>query len=207
VSFEEAAMVEPAATVVKAIRKAQFEPGAICVILGDGPIGLLGLQAADACGAGLLILSGTFDEKLTLGRQLGADVTVNVRKQDLADVVREMTDGMGADFVMEASGNGDALKQAADITRMGGTVSVVGLYEHLIPDLDMGNIVVRDLNLITSVASPNAFKQTLRLMARGRIKTRPLVSHEFGLAETARALDVQINKPAERSKILLSPEA
>jgi len=206
VSFEEAACTEPAATVVKAIRKAQFEPGAICVILGDGPIGLLGLQAADACGAGMVILTGTIDAKLDVGRKIGADLTVNVRKEDLRAIIDDVTNGVGADFVMEASGNPDAFKQAAEITRMGGTVSVVGLYETPIPDCDMGTAVVRDLNLITSVASQNAFRQTLRLMARGKIRTRPLISHEFSLAETTRAFDVQINRPAERTKILLAPE-
>jgi len=153
-SFEEAACVEPAATVVKAINKARFEPGAVCAILGDGPIGLLALQAADACGAGMLILTGTIDERLDMGRQLGADVTVNVRSQDLRRIVDELTGGVGVDFVMEASGSIDAVRQAVDIARMGGTVSVVGLYEHNVPELDLGNIVVRDLNLITSVASP-----------------------------------------------------
>ena len=206
VSFEEAAFTEPAATVVKAIRKEPFEPGAICVILGDGPIGLLGLQAADACGAGKVILAGTIDEKLEVGLKVGADVTVTVRKHDLRAIIDDVTDGVGADFVMEASGNVEALKQAVEITRMGGTVSVVGLYETPVADFDMGTVVVRDLNLITSVASPNAFKQTLRLMARGKIKTRPLISHEFSLADAARAFDVQINQPARRTKILMSPE-
>ena len=207
VSFEEAAFTEPAATVVKAIRKAQFEPGAICVIQGDGPIGLLALQAADACGAGMVILTGTIDEKLEVGKKVGADLAVNVRTQDLAAIVNDVTEGVGADFVMEASGNPDAFKQAAEITRMGGTVSVVGLYETPIHDCDMGTIVVRDLNLITSVASQNAFKQTLRLMEKRKIDVRPLISHEFSLADTAQAFDVQINRPAERTKILLAPEA
>ncbi len=207
VSFEEAALTEPAATVVKAIRKAPFEPGAICVILGDGPIGLLGLQAADACGAGKVILTGTIDEKLEVGSKTGADITVNVRTQDLQAIIDDVTGSVGADFVMEASGNVEAMKQAVQITRMGGTVSVVGLYETPVPEFDMGDVVVRDLNLITSVASPNAFKQTLRLMEKGKIRARPLISHEFSLAEATRAFDVQINRPAERSKILMSPES
>jgi 2-desacetyl-2-hydroxyethyl bacteriochlorophyllide A dehydrogenase len=205
VTFEEAAMVEPAATVVKAIRKAPFEPGAVCVIQGDGPIGLLALQAADACGAGKLILAGTVDAKLQLGRELGADVIVNVRHQDLQEVVATVTGGVGADYVMEASGSNEALQQAVAIVRMGGTLNLVGLYETPVSEFDMGNVVVRDLNIITSVASPNVFPQTLRLMARGRIRTRPLISHELPLSEAARAFDIQINHPAERMKILLHP--
>jgi 2-desacetyl-2-hydroxyethyl bacteriochlorophyllide A dehydrogenase len=206
-SFEEAAFVEPAATVVKAIRKAQFEPGAICVILGDGPIGLLAAQAADACGAGKVIVTGTVDRKLDLARQLGADVTVNVRTQNLKAAIDDATGGIGADFVMEASGNVAAVQQAVDITRMGGTISIVGLHETPVLQLDMGNIVVRDLSLITSVASPNAFTQTLRLMEKGKTKVRPLISHEFSLSDASRALEVQESRPADRIKIQLQPEA
>jgi threonine dehydrogenase-like Zn-dependent dehydrogenase len=71
----------------------------------------------------------------------------------------------------------------------------------------MGNIVVRDLSLITSVASPNAFTQTLRLMEKGKIKVRPLISHEFSLSDASRALEVQESRPADRIKIQLQPEA
>lgn len=205
-TFEEAAIVEPAATVVKAIRKAQFEPGAICVILGDGPIGLLALQAADACGAGKVIVTGTVDEKLELARRVGADLTINVKTQNVQEIIRDVTDGVGADFVMEASGNVQAVQQAVDIIRMGGTISVVGLHETPVPQLDMGNIVVRDLNLITSVASPNAFRQTMRLMEKGKIDVRPLITHEFPLSEVAQALTIQETKPRERTKIQLFPD-
>lgn len=205
VTSEEAAMTEPAATVVKAIRKAPFEPGAVCVILGDGPIGLLALQAASACGAGKLVLTGTVDAKLQLGRELGADIVVNVRQQDLQEIMEDLTHGVGADYVMEASGSVEAMQQAVAIARMGGTVSVVGLPEVPVPEFDMGNVAVRDLNIITSVASPNVFPQTLRLMGKGKIRTRPLISHELPLSETAKAFDIQINHPAERMKIMLHP--
>jgi len=204
-SFEEAAMTEPAATVVKAIRKAPFEPGAVCVIQGDGPIGLLGLQAAIACGAGLTVLSGTIDEKLELGRRLGADVVVNVTREDLAAKVTDLTDGVGADYVMEASGSVQALRQAIDVARMGGTICVIGIHDKPVPQLDMGNIVVRELNIVTSVASQNSFRQTLRLMGKRRIDVKPLISHEFPLSEAVHAMDVQQTRLRERVKILLKP--
>ncbi len=89
---------------------------------------------------------------------------------------------------------------------MGGTISIVGLHETPVPSLDMGNIVVRDLNLITSVASPNAFKQTIRLMEKRKIDARPLISHRFGLSEASRALEVQETLLAERTKIQLDPQ-
>jgi 2-desacetyl-2-hydroxyethyl bacteriochlorophyllide A dehydrogenase len=205
VDFEEAAMTEPAATVVKAIRKARLNPGAYGVVFGDGPIGLLGMQAMIACGAGRTLLVGTYDRKLALGSELGCDLTVNVNKEDISAIVDQETAGRGADFVMEASGNPEALKQASMITRMGGTISVVGLYETPIQDFDMGSIVVRDIDLISSVASPNVFDETLRLMAAGKIKAKPLVSHRFPLAKASEAFDVQIKQIEQRDKILLLP--
>ncbi len=153
-----------------------------------------------------MILAGTADNKLRLGGELGADLTVNVLTRDLKQVVDEVTGGIGADFVMEASGNVKAMQQAVDVAAMGATISVVGLHETPIPQLDMGNIVVRDLNLITSVASPNAFKPTLRLMERGKIRVKPLITHEFPLSDAPAALELQEKRPGERIKIQLSPD-
>jgi L-iditol 2-dehydrogenase len=207
VDFEEASLTEATATVVRAVRKARLQPGAVCVIIGDGPIGLLGLQAASACGAGQTILTGTFNKKLDVGKEVGADITINAARQDVVEAINELTGGVGADFVMEVSGNVEAMKQAVTITRMGGTVSVVGLYETPIPDFDMGDVVVRDIDLITSVASPNSFRETLKLMASKKIRTKPLISHRFPLSQAAEAFDVQINRQADRCKILLAPES
>ena len=103
---------------------------------------------------------------------------------------------------VEASGHPAAFKQCLEATRQGGTVSVVGIYEQPIDGLDMGMVVVRDLTLCCSVASPNAFEPTLRLMAAGKIQTKPLVTHVLDLAEAPKALEIQ---PEERIKIHLRP--
>ena len=205
VSLDAGALVEPAATVVKAIRKAGMEPGVTALITGDGPIGLLAVQAALAHGAGWVVLAGTEPSKLKLGRELGAHVVVDVRKEDLKEVVMDNTANRGVDLAVEASGNGQALSSCMDCTRMGGTVSVVGIYEEPIAQLDMGMAVVRDLNLICSVASPNSFEQTLRLMALGKIDGEPLVTHVLPLAEAGKAFEIQQTAVEERIKIHLEP--
>ena len=87
----------------------------------------------------------------------------------------------------------------------GGTVSVVGIYELHIEKLDIGMAVVRDLNLICSVASPNTFKQTLRLMQAKKIQAAPLVTHVLPLAEAPRAFELQQHSTEERIKIHLEP--
>ena len=88
---------------------------------------------------------------------------------------------------------------------MGGTVSVVGIYERPLEKRDMGMAVVRDLTLFCSVASPNAFEQTLRLMATGKISTKPLVTHMLDLAEALKAFEIRQEQPERRIKIHLGP--
>jgi L-iditol 2-dehydrogenase len=73
-------------------------------VLGPGPIGLIAVQLCKALGAERVILTGTRDSRLAIGKRLGADFTINVRQENLADRVREITSGKGADSVLECAG-------------------------------------------------------------------------------------------------------
>jgi 2-desacetyl-2-hydroxyethyl bacteriochlorophyllide A dehydrogenase len=205
VSLDDGALVEPAATVVKAVCKANFEPGATVLVTGDGPIGLLGVQVALAHGAGWVVLSGTDDKKLALGKQFGVHDVVNVTRDDVTAFILDHTCGMGVDYALEASGNGAALKTTLDATRQGGTISVVGIYERPIDGIDLGMAVVKDLSLCCSVASPNAFEQTLRLMSTGRLVVSPLVTHILPLEAAGDAFAMQEDQNSQRVKIHLTP--
>ncbi len=205
VDLDEGALVEPAATVVKAIRKAHFDPGATVLVTGDGPIGLLAMQTAVAYGAGWVVLSGASSAKLALGRTLGAHATVNVREENVTEFIMDHTRGIGVDYAVEASGQGQALNDCLAATRQSGTISVVGIYERPIEKLDLGMAVVRDLTLCCSVASPNAFEQTLRLMAAGRLDVKPLITHHFALEDAPDAFQLQQAQADERIKIHLTP--
>jgi 2-desacetyl-2-hydroxyethyl bacteriochlorophyllide A dehydrogenase len=205
VDLDDGALVEPAATVVKAIRKAGFEPGATVLVTGDGPIGLLALQASIAYGAGWVVISGASPPKLEMAKKFGAHAAVDVTKEDVVTFINDHTKGLGVDFSIEASGHNVALENCMQATRQGGTISVVGIYEHPMEKLDMGIAVVRDLTLCCSVASPNAFEQTLRLMATGKISAKPLVTQVLDLEEAPKALELQQTQPDERIKIHLTP--
>lgn len=205
VSFDAAALTEPTATVVRSFQKTPIRLGDIVLVIGDGPIGLLGMQAARCGGAGFLIGAGQQQWKLDIARKLGADRVVNVCEEDLGPVVMDLTGGSGVDYLVEASGNPQAVAEASSLVKSGGTLNVIGIYETTIPDYDMADVVLRDISLIGTVASPNAYEGTIRLLASGRIKTGPCVSHHFALAEVDRAFEVQENSPAERLKVLLHP--
>ena len=104
-TFEQACMVTTAASPLWAIDlMGGYIAGETVLVHGPGPIGLMAVQLCKALGAERVILTGTRDERLEIGRRLGADFLVNVRKENLAARVAEITRGKGADSVLECAG-------------------------------------------------------------------------------------------------------
>jgi L-iditol 2-dehydrogenase len=130
-SNEHAALTEPTAIVMKGLgQKCGVEPEDFVVVLGCGPIGLLAAATAKAEGASTVIITGTDgDEKVRLNaaREMNIDDAVNVQKEDIVEKVNQLTDGLGADLVVEASGAALAIEQAFDIVRINGRICALRL--------------------------------------------------------------------------------
>lgn len=205
-SPEIAAVTEPTATVIKAIDRAPLRLGAIVLVLGDGPIGLLALQAANCAGSAFTMVSGTSDEKLKVARELGADLTINITRESLREAVMDHTRGLGADYVMECSGKAACFHEAVELVRPSGTICGIGICEHNLNNYDIARVVCQDITFVGTVASPNAFPRTIRLLASGRIKPHPLITHRMPLVEMAEAMNVMQEKADKRIKIMLSAD-
>src|SRR6266540_5905772 len=85
--------------------------GESVVVIGPGPIGLLAVAVAKALGASPVILTGTRNSRLSIGRELGADRVININDEDAVDVVKQLTGGIGADYVIECSGAPNAVNE------------------------------------------------------------------------------------------------
>jgi len=125
-SYEEAAITEPLACVLHGIEKAHVKLGDSVAIIGAGPIGLLHLLTSKKMGAEKVIISDLVDERLQVARQLGADETVNAKREEPVEKIRRFTDGYGADVVIEAIGLPATWEQALRMARKGGTVLEFG---------------------------------------------------------------------------------
>src|SRR5262245_29355923 len=122
-SDEEATLVVTAGTAMYGLTElGGLVAGESVVVTGPGPIGLLGVAVAKALGAHPVILTGTRDNRLQIGRELGADFVVNARTEDPVEAVRRLNGGKGVDYVVECSGAPDAINEAARMVNRGGRI-------------------------------------------------------------------------------------
>ncbi|HVH70163.1 MAG TPA: zinc-binding dehydrogenase [Candidatus Dormibacteraeota bacterium] len=127
--FERAALTEPCCVAYNAVAvKSAIRPGDTVVVIGPGPIGLLCTEMARIAGARNLIVAGTTQDasRLDVARLLGATQTVDVQNADIIECMREISDGLGADVVIDAAGASAALKTALGIVRPGGQITKIG---------------------------------------------------------------------------------
>lgn len=208
VSFETAAVVEPAAnTVHDVIERAKIEAGDFAVVVGPGPIGLLAAMTARAGGARRVVVIGTKQDetvRLTKAREIGFDTLV-AGEQDTLEAVLEMTGGIGADLVVECSGSAPGIASAIDLVRKKGRVCAIGLTgKPSIPfPWDKAAFKVCDLifNLSTSYT---CWDRTIHLVASGALPIDKVISHRLRLTEWDHAI-AEIE--AQRAlKVLLIPE-
>jgi L-iditol 2-dehydrogenase len=207
VSSESAALAEPIACVVHAtIERANIQPGESVVIQGPGTMGLIATEIATIQGAGPIIVTGTSLDKdrLSIAKNLGADITINVEEEDPVAIVNETTSGLGADVVLEASGSPSARRQAFELVRKCGRIGYIGLTGRTKEEANLDNIVEKELNVMGSWGTVwTSWKTTLSLLASGKIKAEPIISHRLSLEEWRQGFTFMDNKVG--LKILLRP--
>ncbi len=190
-SDAEAAIAEPLACVVNGQRKSQVRLGDVVVITGAGPIGLMHLQLSRLAGARTVLVSEPSAERRTLAGELGATRTVDPTQENLAEIVRNETEGDGADVVIAAIGVPMLVNQLLQITRPGGRVNLFAGYsgegEATISAnlIHYGEIVLTG----TSACTREDFRQALHLLSSGQFQAGPLVTHRFPLAQIEEAFE------------------
>jgi threonine dehydrogenase-like Zn-dependent dehydrogenase len=150
-SDDAAALAQPLAVALHAVRRGGIAAGEPAVIVGVGGIGAFLVAAAKARGAAPLIAADVRDRRLETARRLGADVVVDARSHDLVAAVREATGGEGAAVVVEATGRDGAAATAAACARRGGRVVMLGLPTAPQP-LDVARLSLAEIDLVATLA-------------------------------------------------------
>jgi 2-desacetyl-2-hydroxyethyl bacteriochlorophyllide A dehydrogenase len=205
-SWEAAASIDPATSALAAVQKAGIAPAERVVILGPGPIGLYACQLARLQGAREVLMVGTRAHLLEKARELGAHRTFLVKRTDLAEVIPEIleaSEGRGAEVVVEATGNPAALDLALQIAAKGGRIALVSIY-HERTAIEPNTIVFKELKVLGSFDYRWIdFENALQLIAGGRLRTEPLITHRLPLARIQEGIELMQSRRA--IKVMLTP--
>jgi L-iditol 2-dehydrogenase len=203
-TFEQACMVTTAASPLWAIDlMGGYVAGETVLILGPGPIGLIAVQLCKALGAERVILTGTRDSRLEIGARLGADFTINVRKEKLADRIREITQGKGADSVLECAGGSTSMQEALETVKRGGRIGVVAWYSGPV-QMDM-NLAVRSNVRIYAARGEGGMNsgRSLALTSAGKILADPISTHHFELDRIHDAFHTYVERVDNALKVAI----
>ncbi|RIN17660.1 sorbitol dehydrogenase [Mammaliicoccus vitulinus] len=205
VSYKAASMTEPLACAHHAVSKIEIQQDDIVVVMGPGPIGLLVAQVVKSKG-GKVVITGLDNDKARLDKaeELNLDHVVNIQHTDLKEYVNHITNGYGADVVLECSGAVPAAKQGLDLLRKKGNYVQVGIFKDAEIPFDLEKIVQKEIRVVGSRSQkPADWEPSLQLMSSGQVDAEALVTAELDITEW----DEGYNhiKGGEGIKVLLRP--
>ncbi|MDF2614409.1 MAG: tdh [Clostridia bacterium] len=214
VSFEEGAVVEPAAVTLHGMRKVKVNPGETVVVLGCGPIGQIAVQFSKIMGATKVIAVDILDEKLEEVKKLGADITINSMKEDVVEAIKKATNGKGAEVTIETAGSNITQEQSLRVTKNLGRILLLGTAHKdvIFPPKSFERIVRGELELVGSWNSYSApfpgieWKATMDFINTGQLKVKPLITHRFKLEEALNVFNQLKNRELSFNKIIFFNE-
>lgn len=179
-------------------------PGDTVAVIGAGPVGHLAAQAARLRGPGAVLVLDRDPDRLALAAAAGM-TPVDVGTRHAQSAVADLTEGRGADVVIEAVGSPEAFESAVDVVRRGGRIAVLGMYTHEVAEIQLGVWWTRSLDVRFAGICPvhALWRDVLDDLTAGRIDPAPLVSHRLSLEEAAAGYEAFANRRA--TKVVLRP--
>lgn len=210
VSYEAAAMVEPAANAVHALWIGKMSDKDSLCICGAGSIGLLAVQIAKAAGVKKIFCVDMEDEKLAAAKALGADEVINTKNQELSKVMALLTKGEGVDLVLEATGAPAVQNAAIDVLTKHGRMVLLGFSHQDVcfKAKNFEDILRKELKIYGSWNSfsenfpGEEWRHTLALMNQGKIKTESIISHRLKFSEGTKFFDDAKAKKVKYNKVM-----
>ena len=203
VSLEEGAMIEPLSTGIFAARVAPVSLGDTVCITGAGPIGLMNLLACKAAGAANIVISDRVPERLEVAKAIGATQTINGDANELKNAARALTNGRGADVCIECAGHPSALQAAIGAARAGAVVVLIGLPPGDTAELNISDLIAREITLRPIFRYNNTFPTGVALLASGAVNVKPLISKRFSLGEVPDAFQYVVDNPQSCVKAIV----
>ena len=206
--LDEWVMCQPSGTVLYSCKQMGSVLGKNVLILGQGSIGLSFTMIISRMGARNVIVADLLDYRLEKSRQLGSTHTINTDKQDLAEAVQEITQGVGADIVVEAAGYPDTFNLAFSQIRQFGTVIIFGIQSEKYIPLEHNNLMELQPHIIptTGARSGDPISQIQDMVAlrqRGWADPGQLITHRMGFSSVQNAFDMYEQRQDNVIKVVM----
>lgn len=198
-----AALIEPSGIALEGLKRGGDLRGKTVVVVGTGAIGMTAVAMARHFHPGKVILAGRTDSKLAIGRRLGADVTINIRNESLIDAVLRENGGRLADFVVETSGNPDAVNNCVLATGYGGTAAYIGFYEKVNPYFPIDIVVSRKITVAGVMGDYGTPAEVIRILESDKIDLSPIITHVISMDELKEAMLHPEKLPGSRIKVVV----
>lgn len=170
------------------VLKGGVSPGDVVAVVGTGPVGLAAILGARLFSPSHIIAIDHADLRLDAAKQAGADVTVNNNSASPLGVVQSMTDGLGADVVIEAAGQPETFELAVQLSRPGAQVASIAVHGRPAA-LHLEDQWLRDITITTGLVDTFSTPKLLRLLASGQLDPGKLVTHRFAFSDIGAAYD------------------
>ncbi|MEH7455768.1 (R,R)-butanediol dehydrogenase [Bacillus sp. JJ1127] len=204
-TYEQGALVEPAAVAVHAVRQSKLKEGEAVAVFGCGPIGLLVIQAAKAAGATPIIAVELSKERQELAKLAGADYVLNPATQDVLAEIRNVTNGLGVNVSFEVTGVEVVLRQAIESTSFEGQTVIVSVWEKD-ATITPNNLVLKEKEVIGILGYRHIFPAVIKLISSGQIQAEKLITKKITVDQVVEEGFEALVKDKTQVKILVSPK-
>ncbi len=204
VSFEEAAMVEPAAVALHAINRGNPHIGESCVVVGAGMIGIFIVKLLFHAGLSALIVVDTDENKRRQAEAVGADLALDPSKKSLYKEILGLSQNRGADLSFEAVGITDSVNTAIQVLRKGGRTVLVGNLSKAV-DFPLQKVVTSEIDVLSSCAIRGEYEAVLRLIEKSVLDVKDQISAVAPLSEGAEWFDKLRKRDNNLNKVILVP--
>jgi len=203
VTFEEGALVEPAAVSFYAVKESKLKVGDTVAIFGAGPIGLLALIAAKAAGASKIIAVDLSEERLNKARELGATYIIDGHRDDIVETILNLTNG-GVNVVYECAGVQATMTNAIATVKQGGQIMAVASYSKPV-SIDMGQIMFKAADITSILAYRHVFPEVIDMISAGRLDVKQVITKKIALDDIVEEGIHQLINDVKQAKILVRP--
>ena len=188
-SLEQAALCEPFAIGVYTIKQSRVAQNGKIAILGSGPIGLSCLVAAQVQRAGAIYMTDKLDYRVDFAKKTGATWAGNPDREDIVKAIGRL-EPLGVDVVCECAGSQEAIDQAVDLLRPGGTLMLVGIPEFDRVSFPIDHIRRKEITIVNVRRQNRCAEEAIELVASGKAKINSFATHRFKLEQSKEAFDL-----------------